>query len=209
VIIATDSEEILSHVREFGGEGVMTSPDHQTGSDRIGEVLKSLPGEIILNVQGDEPEVDPMVLDSLLEFLAGNQAFDVATLAAPFPKGVEPNDRSAVKVVTSLSGRALYFSRSLIPGRKEGAPPSDQKPLLHMGVYAYRRAALERFLALPISNLERIESLEQLRFLEHDMMVGVLVTDHVLRGIDTSADLEAFRKRKEVLGGSKSSEKDR
>ena len=201
VIIATDSPEVLDHAQGFGAEVFLTRRDHLTGSDRIGGVLRKVDGSIILNVQGDEPEVAPEALDNLLRFFSENAEFDVATLATSYPESLDLMDTAAVKVVFTASGRALYFSRSPIPGHK-GGPRADGVPhYLHMGVYAYRREALLRFLSLPPSQLEQTESLEQLRFLEHGMKVGVLRTTHLMRGIDTETDLLDFRARAEPLGG--------
>lgn len=197
VVVATDSVEILEHVRSFGGEARLTSPDHRTGTDRIGELLPVLDEGIIVNVQGDEPEVEPESLDRLVEFLRSRDDFDVATAAAPYPPGLPPEDTAAVKVVAAADGRALYFSRSPIPGSKSGPARGAGYPWLHVGVYAFRRDALARFLALPRGDLEELESLEQLRLLEHGVPVGVVKVARAFRGIDTRADLEAFRERAE------------
>lgn len=196
-IIATDDERIAAAVREFGGEVVMTRADHPSGTDRIAEVIHGLPGapdDIILNVQGDEPEIEPTHLDRLVERLA-REPLDcpIATLACPFPPDADPRDPNCVKVVVNSAGRALYFSRALIPyprdGGGEGAPG---RWLLHLGVYAYRRTFLLTLAALKPGVLEQIEKLEQLRVLERGTPLAVELVDRASVGIDTPQDYDQF-----------------
>lgn len=203
VVVATDDERILEAVRAFGGDARMTSADHRTGSDRIGELLPGIEADLIINVQGDEPELDPEVLNRLVAQLETQPHVDVATAVCPFPSDVSHEDPNVVKVVVDGTGRALYFSRAAIPGRRPDAPELDRVhwPLLHVGVYAFRRAALERFLTLPQSALEQIESLEQLRLLENGMTVGVVTCERVPTGVDTDVEFEAFRRRVEGAVG--------
>jgi 3-deoxy-manno-octulosonate cytidylyltransferase (CMP-KDO synthetase) len=197
-IVATDDDRIAAAVREFGGQAVMTRPDHPSGTDRIAEVVRGLPGapdDIILNVQGDEPEIEPAYLDRLVERLAAEPADDcpAATLACPFPEGADPRDPNCVKVVTNLAGRALYFSRSRIPySRDGGGDTAPGRCLLHLGVYAYRRALLLQLAAWKPGELEQIEKLEQLRVLEHGLALAVEIVAQATVGIDTPQDYARF-----------------
>jgi 3-deoxy-manno-octulosonate cytidylyltransferase (CMP-KDO synthetase) len=198
VIVATDDARIVEAVRRAGGEAALTRADHPTGSDRIGELLPQLEADVVVNVQGDEPEVEPELLDALVERLESDPSIEVATAATPFTDRASFRDPNWVKVVCDRSGRALYFSRSPIPGGKSDGPDPwsvGGAPLLHIGVYAYRRSALETFLRLPPSPLETAESLEQLRLVEHGARFGVVVTSRAARGIDTPEDYAAFVSR--------------
>jgi 3-deoxy-manno-octulosonate cytidylyltransferase (CMP-KDO synthetase) len=196
-IVATDDARIEAAVREFGGEVVITRPDHPSGTDRIAEVVRSLPGsadDIILNVQGDEPEIEPDYLDKLANRLAGEPAdCPMATLACPFPSGGDARDPNSVKVVTNSAGRALYFSRSLIPyPRDDSGAAVPQGCLLHLGVYAYRRSFLLELATWKPGVLEQIERLEQLRVLERGTALAVEIVDHACIGIDTPQDYDDF-----------------
>ncbi|MSR73947.1 MAG: 3-deoxy-manno-octulosonate cytidylyltransferase [Planctomycetes bacterium] len=195
IVVATDDQRILATVQDFGGVAVMTSATARTGTDRIGELLPRLNADIIVNVQGDEPDMGPELVDTLIRALRSNPELGVATAAAPWPTGQSVSDPNRVKVVCAANGRALYFSRAAIPHSKTGPVEGGGWPLLHIGVYAYRRAALERFLALPESELERIEALEQLRLLENGIAVHVTQASKSPHGIDTEADFKAFEER--------------
>jgi 3-deoxy-manno-octulosonate cytidylyltransferase (CMP-KDO synthetase) len=195
-IVATDDERIADAVRSFGGDVEMTRADHPSGTDRIAEVAARLPGgddDIVLNVQGDEPEIDSEFLDRLVDRLASAPAdCPIATLACPFPAEAEPRDPDSVKVVTNCTGMALYFSRSLIPyPRDDGAPAADHW-LLHLGVYAYRRRFLLTLAAWPPGRLEQIEKLEQLRVLERGTPLAVEIVEQAGVGIDTPEDYARF-----------------
>lgn len=187
VIVATDNEKIESEVKSFGGRVMMTSPDHPTGTDRLAEVAASLPDyDIVVNVQGDEPFINPDVIDSLAKMLAERDDLDMTTAAAPL-KADEYDDPSAVKVVVNQKGEALYFSRSLIPyPRNEFSVP----PLKHVGIYAYRRDFLLAYAGMKQTPLEKTESLEQLRALEMGYKIGVIRIDSEDIGIDTEEDLK-------------------
>lgn len=187
VIVATDNEKIASEVKSFGGRVMMTSPDHPTGTDRLAEVAASLPDyDIVVNVQGDEPFINPDVIDSLAKMLAERDDLDMTTAAAPL-KEDEYDDPSAVKVVVNQKGEALYFSRSLIPyPRNEFSVP----PLKHVGIYAYRRDFLLAYAGMKQTPLEKTESLEQLRALEMGYKIGVIRIDSEDIGIDTEEDLK-------------------
>ncbi len=195
VIVATDHERIAAAVRSFGGEVAMTSPAHPSGTDRVAEVARTIAAEgaLVVNVQGDEPEIDGADLDLLVDALAADHDCPIATLATPFRKDAEAASASAVKVVVDAAGRALYFSRSLIPhGAAVGAalPPAK-----HRGVYAFRREALLAAAALPVAALEQQERLEQLRWLHHGMRIRVVATPRDGIGIDTPEDYRQFLQR--------------
>jgi 3-deoxy-manno-octulosonate cytidylyltransferase (CMP-KDO synthetase) len=194
VAVATDTAEIAAAVRANGGEAVMTSADHPSGSDRIFEAMKALDPEgrceIVVNLQGDFPTITPDTIRSVLPPLA-DPAVDISTLASEIHTEEEDLAPSVVKAVGSPIGprrlRALYFTRAT-------APWGDGPRYHHIGLYAYRRAALERFVALPPSPLEKQEKLEQLRALEAGMRIDVTIVDTVPRGVDTPADLETARR---------------
>ncbi len=204
-IVATDDQRIADAVRSFGGEAAMTRADHPSGSDRIAEVVRSLPGspdDLILNVQGDEPEIEPAYLDRLIRRMQTDRDCPVGTLACPFPDGSDPRDPNCVKVVLNRAGRALYFSRSLIPyPRDDGGKMAPGEWLLHLGVYAYRRSFLLDFAGWPPCPLERIEKLEQLRVLENGHAMTVELVEHATVGIDTPQDYEQFVARWQSTGG--------
>ena len=193
VVVATDSEEIAGAVVQHGGRAVLTRPDHTSGSDRIFEALGIVDpdgqAQTIVNVQGDLPTIDPEAIRAALAPL-GNPAVDLGTLAAVIGRPEDAANPNIVKVVgTSVAPdrlRALYFTRAQAPW--------GEGPLYHhIGLYAYRRAALQRFVALPPSPLERREKLEQLRALEAGMRIDVTIVDTVPLGVDTPEDLEAAR----------------
>ncbi len=195
VVVATDAEEILACIRKAGGEAVMTRADHISGSDRIYEALNHVDpdgdAEIIVNLQGDLPSLEPRLVVSAIAPLAAKGP-DIATLAAEITEPDERTNPNVVKVIgTPLPElnrlRALYFTRA--------AAPSGDGPLYHhIGIYAYRRAALERFVSLRPAALELREKLEQLRALENGMRIDVAIVDTVPLGVDTPADLERARR---------------
>ncbi|MFC3635929.1 3-deoxy-manno-octulosonate cytidylyltransferase [Camelimonas fluminis] len=193
VVIATDTAEIAEAVAKAGGTAVMTRADHPSGSDRIHEALQAIdPGgrhDVIVNVQGDLPTINPAIIAAALTPLA-DQAVDIATLAAVITRAEERTEPSVVKAVGAEVApgrlRALYFTRAT-------APWGDGPLLHHIGLYAWRRSALQRFVALPPSPLERRENLEQLRALEAGMRIDVIVVDDVPLGVDTPHDLERAR----------------
>jgi len=185
VLVATDSEEVAAVCRQCGVPVQMTSPDCPSGSDRVREVASRIEADIIVNIQGDEPTLTPDFFPPLLA-LFDRPEVEVATLAVPCAPD-EIADPNAVKVVTALDGRALYFSRSTIPFDRDQAGFATYRK--HLGIYAYRRAALERFAALPPSPLEKIERLEQLRLLENGIALYVADAPRDTIGVDTEADL--------------------
>lgn len=197
VIIATDDRRIYEAVESFGGLAAMTREDHVSGTDRVAEVVAGLDADIVLNVQGDEPEIEPAQIDQLVNLLAARSDCEMATLACPFPGDADPADPNAVKVVVDSSGGAIYFSRSPIPYPRDGKSLLEHRGefLLHIGIYAYRRDFLLRLASWPTGRLERIEKLEQLRVLERRCGIAVGVVSGAAVGIDTPADYEAFVKR--------------
>jgi 3-deoxy-manno-octulosonate cytidylyltransferase (CMP-KDO synthetase) len=203
-IVATDDQRIVEAVRSFGGEVAMTRSDHPSGTDRIAEAVRGLhgkPEDIILNVQGDEPEIEPACLDRLVERLASNAGCPTATLACPFPPEADPRDPNCVKVVCNRQQMALYFSRALIPHRREAGAADDGQWLLHLGVYAYRRAFLLELASWEPSPLERTERLEQLRVLEHGHAMAVTIVPQARAGVNTPEDYERFVARQHGRAG--------
>jgi 3-deoxy-manno-octulosonate cytidylyltransferase (CMP-KDO synthetase) len=191
VVVATDDERIAAPVREAGGEAIMTSPAHASGTDRIAEVATLLPADIYVNVQGDLPFIEPDDLDALISPMRTDSAIAMATLATPIIDGHEWNNPNVVKVVCDADANALYFSRSPIPHLRDGAMPREA--LRHIGVYAYRRDFLMKFAALPMGTLERIEKLEQLRALEHGYKIRVVASVKPSLEVDTADDLARAR----------------
>ncbi len=185
VIIATDSEEIMTACRENGWNAQITSSLHRSGTERVHEISGREPADVYLNVQGDEPLARPEQIASLLQVME-NPGSQVGTLMTPASVIDIPNP-NAVKVVTDLHGRALYFSRATIPLDRDGTHPRYYK---HLGLYAYRKSALDQFVSLPESSLEKSERLEQLRFLENGVAIYVGETPYDSVGVDTEEDLQ-------------------
>lgn len=192
VIVATDDQKVADVVKGFGGEVIMTSPDHPSGTDRLAEVALNYPDvDVIVNVQGDEPMITPQVIDALAEAFIKDEHLAMATLKTLMDPE-EYDNPNAVKVVTDLHDYALYFSRSLVPYPRKKT--EDFKVYKHIGIYAYRRDFLLQYAALEPTCLEQIESLEQLRVLENGFKIKVLNTDFHGIGIDTKEDLDAVNK---------------
>jgi len=191
VCVATDDERIARVVEGFGGRAIMTSPDHPSGTDRLAEASRAMDADIVVNIQGDQPFLDPVMIDEAIQPLLDDPALPMATLMHRVSEADDLRDPAVVKVVVDLGGNALYFSRSLIPfPRQAGACPVNE----HVGLYVYRRDFLQRLAALPPTPLERAESLEQLRVLEHGFRLRVVETqcrDHAFSGfsVDTEPDL--------------------
>jgi 3-deoxy-manno-octulosonate cytidylyltransferase (CMP-KDO synthetase) len=192
VVLATDSEEIADAARECGVQFEMTSADHFCGTDRVAEVAsRHADADVVVNIQGDEPEVSPADVDLLVKTLTQAET-DAATLAAPCPPD-RVHDSATVKVVVDLRGRALYFSRAPIPyPRFPSAMPPGRAHLQHAGLYAFRRETLLTFSKLEPTPLERTEGLEQLRLLENGRSIAVGLLDKAPCGIDTPADYQRF-----------------
>lgn len=200
IIVATDDERIARAVEAFGGDCMMTRDDHPSGTDRVAEVAAGLPeARIVVNLQGDEPEISPAALDLVVATLQGDPNSSMATLATPIRSEAVYRDPACVKVVCSGQGQALYFSRSPIPCHRDGPPAwepasasSPPPALLHLGLYAYRRDFLLQLAAMPPSPLERAEKLEQLRVLEAGHAIAVGIVDEPGVGIDTPEDYRRF-----------------
>ena len=200
VIVAADDQQIVDVVQGFGGQAMLTSPDHTSGTDRVAEVARHYPDfEMIVNVQGDEPELSGEAIDLAIAMLKENPDAQLATLATPIRDENLFHDPNCVKVVVNQSGQALYFSRAPIPFPRQPNPACFQTEpasfLQHVGLYAYRRELLLRFPSLPCPALELLESLEQLRVLNAGIPVQVGVIDHPIPGIDTAEDYSAFVSR--------------
>jgi len=195
VIVATDDARIFTAVESFGGRVMMTRDDHVSGTDRVAEVADRLDVDAIVNLQGDEPLFDPAGLDLLVKLLADDPNADVATLAAPIRSMEIYTSPNCVKVVCDDRGRALYFSRSPIPMVRDGVPDFSAEPprfLLHMGVYAYRKATVLKLAKTPPHLLEMTEKLEQLRVLGMGGTIRVGVVSAAHPGVDTPADYQKF-----------------
>jgi 3-deoxy-manno-octulosonate cytidylyltransferase (CMP-KDO synthetase) len=184
VIVATDSEEILEVCRKHSCNARMTSAKHRSGTERIHEISRAVDADVYLNVQGDEPMIQAAHIAALVELMQDTN-IPVGTLRTPARKEDIANP-NAVKVVTDLNNQALYFSRSTIPYDRDSLQPRYFK---HLGIYGYRKAELERFVALPESSLERAERLEQLRFLENGIPIYAAETPYDSIGVDTEEDL--------------------
>jgi 3-deoxy-manno-octulosonate cytidylyltransferase (CMP-KDO synthetase) len=185
VIIATDSDEIMAVCRQNGWHAKMTSAKHRSGTERVHEIAGGVAADVYVNVQGDEPMVRSEQMAALLAVMEPPHV-EVGTLKTP-AAAVDILNPSAVKVVTEANGRALYFSRATIPHDRDHTSPQYFK---HLGLYAYRKTALDRFVALPESALERSERLEQLRFLENGIPIYVAETAYDSIGVDTEEDLQ-------------------
>ena len=181
-LVATDDERIARAVESFGGAAIMTRTDHLSGTDRIAEVVAQLPCRLVVNVQGDEPLIEPDTIDAAVAPLLDDATLEMSTLCRPLAGDHELAAPSVVKVITDLTGRALHFSRSPMPGSAA-----------HIGLYVYRRDVLLKLAALPAAPLETLESLEQLRALAHGIGIRVIPTRHGSAGVDTPEDLERVR----------------
>lgn len=211
-VVATDDQRIFDAVQAFGGRVVMTG-EHPNGTSRIAEAVASLSTnqqpDIIVNVQGDEPEIEPELIDAAIHALERDEQADMSTLASSFAPDEDPADPNIVKVVISQQNRAMYFSRSLIPFHRDpsetpqtpqtpqtpGMPNAAASVLKHPGLYAYRPAFLKTYIALHPTPLEQIEKLEQLRVLEHGYTIAVARVDARHHGIDTPEQYEDFVRR--------------
>jgi 3-deoxy-manno-octulosonate cytidylyltransferase (CMP-KDO synthetase) len=195
VIVATDDPRIVAAVESFGGRVVLTRRDHPSGSDRVAEVARQLDCDVVINLQGDEPLVDPRSLDALAEILLHDPSAAMATLAVPIDTVEQWQDPNCVKVVCDSRGRALYFSRAAIPHVRDGRPNLSREPshfLQHLGIYAYRREFLLQLTCLPPHPLEQLEKLEQLRVLALGYPISVGIVHHTAIGVDTYEDYQRF-----------------
>jgi 3-deoxy-manno-octulosonate cytidylyltransferase (CMP-KDO synthetase) len=186
VVIATDDERIQSAARSFGAPVVMTRADHLSGTDRVAEAASAENAHVIVNIQGDEPLIDPGAIDAATLALMSDPDLSMATLMKKIEDPREVNDPNVVKVVTGLAGDAIYFSRCPIPYARDGGSAHYK----HIGLYVYRREFLLAYSGLPVGPLERAERLEQLRALENGYRVRVVATEYESLGVDTPQDLE-------------------
>ena len=186
VIVAVDDERVFKAVETAGGKVVMTKKDHPTGTDRLAEVAQKFPDvDVIINIQGDEPLIDPSVIDELAKQFIDNPELNMATVKTPMQED-EKNEPSNVKVITDKNGYALYFSRSLIPYPRNDMGVQVYK---HIGIYGYKRDFLLQYATMQPTPLEQTESLEQLRALENGYKIKVIATDKHFVGVDTKEDL--------------------
>lgn len=196
LVVATDDERVLRSVEDFGGKAILTSAEHRTGTDRICEVVNPLDVRVIVNIQADEPIIDPSMVDDLARSLLDETTIQMATLSHPIKSEQELKDPNVVKVVTDKDGFALYFSRSLIPyPRTDKRLDISDRPRFfkHVGMYAYTKDFLFTFVNLSPSVLEETEGLEQLRALEHGVRIKVMETKYDSIGVDTPEDLETVK----------------
>jgi len=196
VIIAADEERIAAAAESFGAECILTSPEHKSGTDRIAEAVADIDVEIVVNLQADEPQIEPGNIDYLAQLLIKNPDCQMATLAADFKTAEQITDPNIVKVITDCNNKAIYFSRAPIPYDREKTGIGQVKQYLrHIGIYAYRKEFLLKITALPQSPLEKIERLEQLRAIENGYSILVGKVEHTCDGIDTPEQYAEFVRR--------------
>jgi 3-deoxy-manno-octulosonate cytidylyltransferase (CMP-KDO synthetase) len=190
IVIATDDERICNAVKAFGGEAVLTRSDHRSGTERVAEVAAMRKDvEIFVDVQGDEPLIEPAAINQAVEALRSNAETSVATLAVPIGNPADIMDPNVVKAVLDFDGNALYFSRAPIPWVRDCGGPVHARHLKHLGLYVFRREALLDFPTFPQGDLERIEQLEQLRWLENGYRIRVVETEYDSIGVDVPEDI--------------------
>jgi len=192
LIVATDDERIMAAVAAFGGRAVLTSRDHNTGTDRVAEVVRGLDVEVVVNIQGDEPFVHPGMIDEVVQPLLDDPDLPMCTSMHEITDKEDFDNPNVVKTVVDLAGNALYFSRSLVPYPRKS---EGHRAFEHIGMYAYRKDFLLKYAGLPQTPLEKLESLEQLRVLEHGYRLRVVETrqDYIPLSVDTPEDLERAR----------------
>jgi 3-deoxy-manno-octulosonate cytidylyltransferase (CMP-KDO synthetase) len=196
VIIAADDQRIVDATESFGAECILTSPDHKSGTDRIAEAVADMDVDIVVNLQADEPEIDPENIDFLARLLIEHPDAPMVTLAADFQNAQQIADPNIVKVITDCNARAIYFSRASVPYDREASGIGEPHQYLrHLGIYAYRKELLLKITSLPQTNLEKTEKLEQLRALENGYTILVGKVKHTCDGIDTPQQYAEFVKR--------------
>jgi len=194
VIVATDDDRILKAVEAFGGEARMTRADHRTGTERVAEVAAHVEGDVFVNVQGDEPLLDPAAVDRAVDALLEEPRAGVATVATPIKSPADIMDPNVCKVVLDFEENALYFSRAPIPWVRDSAGKVQVRHLKHLGLYVFERDALLEYPTLPQGELERIEQLEQLRWLENGWKIRVAEVEHDAISVDVAEDVAKVEK---------------
>ncbi len=194
VIVATDDERIVKAVEAFGGEARMTRTDHRTGTERVAEVAAHVEGDIFVNVQGDEPLLDPAAVDTAVASLLEEPVASISTVATPIKTPGDIMDPNVVKTVLDFDGNALYFSRAPIPWVRDTASKTLVRHLKHLGLYVFQREALLEYATLPQGELERIEQLEQLRWMENGWKIRVAEVEHDAVSVDVPEDVERVEK---------------
>jgi 3-deoxy-manno-octulosonate cytidylyltransferase (CMP-KDO synthetase) len=194
IVVATEDARIKAAVEAFGGEVILTRSDHRTGTDRVAEVAIHVAADIYINVQGDEPLIDPGTIDAVAAAMAEDDAIHLATPCAAILQANEIMDPNVVKVVQDFDGNALYFSRAPIPWVRDTGSTVAAQHWKHIGLYGYRRDALLEFPTLPPGELERVEQLEQLRWLENGFHIHVVETGYNAVSVDVPADVERVEK---------------
>jgi 3-deoxy-manno-octulosonate cytidylyltransferase (CMP-KDO synthetase) len=194
VIVATDDERIVKAVESFGGTVRMTRPDHRTGTERVAEVAAHEKGEVFVNVQGDEPLLDPVAVDTAVNALLEEPAAAIATVATPIKTPADIMDPNVVKTVLDFDNNGIYFSRAPIPWVRDTASKIQVRHLKHLGLYVFQRDALLEYPTLPQGELERIEQLEQLRWLENGWKIRVAEVDHDAVSVDVPEDVARVEK---------------
>ena len=194
VIVATDDERIVAAVESFGGEARMTRPDHRTGTERVAEVAAHVSGDVFVNVQGDEPLLDPAAVDTAVAALLEEPAAPIATVATLIKNAPDIMDPNVVKTVLDFDDNALYFSRAPIPWVRDAAGKIRVRHLKHLGLYVFQRDVLLEYPTLPQGELERIEQLEQLRWMENGWKIRVAEVEHDAVSVDVPADVERVEK---------------
>jgi len=194
VLVATDDERIVKAVEEFGGEARMTRSDHRTGTERVAEVAAHEDGDVFVNVQGDEPLLDPVAVDTAVTSLLEEPAAAIATVATPIKTRADIMDPNVVKTVLDFDSNALYFSRAPIPWVRDTASKVQVRHLKHLGLYVFQREALLEYPTLPQGELERIEQLEQLRWLENGWKIRVAEVEHDAVSVDVPEDIARVEK---------------
>ncbi len=204
IVVATDDERIKAAVEAFGGEAILTRGDHRTGTDRVAEVAVHITADIYINVQGDQPLIDPGTVDAVAAVLVEDESIQLATPCCAINQKNEIMDPNVVKVVQDFDGNALYFSRAPVPWVRDTGAKVAAQHCKHIGLYGYRREALLEFPTLPPGELERIEQLEQLRWLENGFRIHVIETEYDAISVDVPADVERVEK---LLNSQSNSEK--
>jgi 3-deoxy-manno-octulosonate cytidylyltransferase (CMP-KDO synthetase) len=194
VIVATDHDGIFDEVTSFGGDAMMTRRNHRSGTDRVAEVARRKKAGLVINVQGDEPLLEPKAIELLIRGMKRDQRAAMGTLASPIRERGDFFDSNVVKVVCDRKGRALYFSRSPIPHDRTGGRGLPKVAYRHIGIYAYRAALLQKLVRCPQTRLERLERLEQLRALENGVSIRVYLTHYDAVGVDVPADVRKIER---------------